>query len=44
MLKIPLHNKFTKADLLADTLFEDLQYLANQKDAPAGAGSLIPPL
>ena len=35
--------QLVKADLLAVTLFINLQYVLNQKDAPAGAGSLAPP-
>jgi hypothetical protein len=32
-----------KADLLADTLFEDQQFGKYQKGVPAGAGGLVPP-
>ena len=34
----------TKADLLAVTLFENRGDIINQKDVPACAGSLVPPL
>jgi hypothetical protein len=36
--------QFTKADLLAVTLFEDHQDMKGQKGVPAGAGGLVPPL
>jgi len=36
--------QYAEADLLADTLFEDLQDVEYQKGVPAGAGRLAPPL
>ena len=36
--------QFTKADLLAVTLFEDREDGANQKGVPAYAGGLVQPL